>query len=330
MAVIYAPPVQNQTITFSAISDQTFGNAPIQLVAAASSGLPVKFSVVSGPATLSNDNILTLTGAGAVTLEATQAGNDSFSAAPPVDLSFSVAKAEQAIAFAALPDRSAGDPPFIVSATASSTLPVHFAVLSGPATLDASNTVTLQGAGTVTISASQPGDANYNAAPTVQQTFNVLAIPQSITFAALSRQTVGDAPFPLMATASSGLSVSFTLLAGPAVLSGNVLTITGPGLVSVRASQEGNALYAPAAAVDQTVLVTPLNHGIGDTATMPDGRFSFKFYADPGQTAVVEWSPDLKAWSPVLTNVINELGELDFVEPGAPASDQRFFRVKLP
>ena len=55
-----------QDVSFAALADQTYGNAPFALAATASSGLPVNFSVISGPASI-NSNIVTLTGAGLVT-----------------------------------------------------------------------------------------------------------------------------------------------------------------------------------------------------------------------------------------------------------------------
>jgi hypothetical protein len=67
LTVMYQPPKQDQTINFPSIANHPFGDGPIQLLAAASSGLPVHFSVVTGPATLA-DNVLTLTGADAVTV----------------------------------------------------------------------------------------------------------------------------------------------------------------------------------------------------------------------------------------------------------------------
>ena len=216
LTVIYPTANQNQTITFPAVADHTFGDAPISLVAAASSGLPVTFSVISGPAALSSSNVLTLTGAGAVTVEANQPGNDSFNPATPVDMNFNVTRADQSIAFTPIPNHSADDPPFALTGTMSSGLPVYFNVISGPATTS-SNMVTLLGSGMITVVAWQPGNSNYNAAATVQQSFNVSQIPQTITFGALSSQKVGDAPFPLNATASSGLPVSFSL-SGPATL----------------------------------------------------------------------------------------------------------------
>ena len=70
----------SQTITFNEITDKTFGAVPFALTATASSGLPVTFSIVSGPATISG-NTITLTGAGTVVVKALQAGNANFKSA---------------------------------------------------------------------------------------------------------------------------------------------------------------------------------------------------------------------------------------------------------
>ena len=85
-------------------------------------------------------------------------------------------KTNQTITFASLSNKSYGEPPFAVSATASSGLPVSFAILSGPATISGSN-VTLNGLGTVTVRASQSGNANYNPASNVDQAFTVYQPP---------------------------------------------------------------------------------------------------------------------------------------------------------
>ena len=83
----------SQTISFGTLANhQTYGVAPIALTAPASSGLPVSFMIVSGPATLSG-NVLTITGAGGVVVEADQAGNATYNAAPSVDESFTVSSA---------------------------------------------------------------------------------------------------------------------------------------------------------------------------------------------------------------------------------------------
>ena len=82
----------SQTITFDALGNHTFGDAPFAVNATATSGLAVGFSIVSGPATISGSTV-TLTGAGTVTVRASQAGDDVYSAAPDVDRSFTVSKA---------------------------------------------------------------------------------------------------------------------------------------------------------------------------------------------------------------------------------------------
>jgi sugar lactone lactonase YvrE len=172
-------------------------------------------------------------------------------------------KINQSIVFPSIPEHSAGDAPFAITATASSGLPVYFNVISGPA-VSSNNVVTLLGGGTVTVVAWQPGDSNYNPAPTVQQSFDVATIPQFITFGPLSQQTAGDAPFPLAATASSGLPVTFTLVSGPASLSGNIVILTGGGTVTVTASQPGNGVYAAALSVSQSFFVVPPPDTVGD------------------------------------------------------------------
>jgi probable HAF family extracellular repeat protein len=90
---------QEQTITFAQPADRTFGAAPFQLLASASSGLPVTFEVVSGPATIEG-HLLTMTGSGNVTVRARQNGDAAFNAAPPVERTFTVAKATPVINWA--------------------------------------------------------------------------------------------------------------------------------------------------------------------------------------------------------------------------------------
>ncbi len=84
------PDGNAQLIEMADIPNQLVFNAPITLEATASSGLPVSFEIMEGPATI-NGNVLTLTGAtGVVKLKATQAGNASWLPAPDVVKSFEV------------------------------------------------------------------------------------------------------------------------------------------------------------------------------------------------------------------------------------------------
>jgi hypothetical protein len=84
-----------------------------------------------------------------------------------VSATFSVAKGTQTISFGSLANKTYGDSPFALSATASSGLAVSFAILSGPAGVSGS-TLTITGAGTVSVQAIQSGDTNWNAASATQ------------------------------------------------------------------------------------------------------------------------------------------------------------------
>ncbi len=157
---------------------------------------------------------------------------------------------KQAITFAPPADRTYGDAPFALSAAADSGLPVEFFVVSGPATLSG-NTLTLTGAGTVVVKAGQPGNEAYLPAPAVAQSFVVHQAAQAVAFAAIPHKPVSDAPFTLEATASSGLPVAFSVVSGPAAVSGNVLTLTGSGEVTVKAYQAGDENYREAGATQR-------------------------------------------------------------------------------
>jgi hypothetical protein len=96
LTVIGPDPIA-QTITFAALADVAFSATPISLVASASSGLAVTFSVVSGPATI-DGSTLTLDAVGPVTVRATQAGNAAYLAAPVVERTFSVTSPQSGFA----------------------------------------------------------------------------------------------------------------------------------------------------------------------------------------------------------------------------------------
>jgi hypothetical protein len=89
---------------------------------------------------------------------------------------------------------------------------------------------------------------------TVSLTVNQAA--QTISFTRIPSPVVyGVAPISLSATSSSGLTVKFSVLSGPAKVSASTLTIIGAGTVIVAANQAGNSDYAAAPEVTQTVMV---------------------------------------------------------------------------
>ena len=260
----------SQTITFTApTSPVTFGVSPITLVATGgASSNAVVFSVVSGPATVSGST-LTITGVGTVVVAANQAGNSNYSAATQVTQSIVVTQASQTITFTAptSPVTYGVSPITLVATGGASSNAVVFSVVSGPATVSGS-TLTITGVGTVVVAANQTGNANYATATQVTQSIVVTQASQTITFTApTSPVTYGVSPIALVATGgASSNAVVFSVVSGPATVSGSTLTITGVGTVLVAANQTGNANYAAATQVTQSIVVNQATQTITFTA----------------------------------------------------------------
>ena len=260
-------PRATQTITFPAIANQFTTSPTLALTGAAaatsSSGLAVTYSVVSGPATLSGST-LTLTGAGTVIVRADQAGNATYAPANSVDRSFIISGVvAQTITFPAIANQLMSSPTVALTgataATSSSGLAITYSVVSGPATLSGT-TLTLTGAGTVTVRAIQNGNATYAPAISVDQSFTVSRVAQTITFPVIVNQLMSNPTVALTgaaaATSSSGLPITYSVVSGFATLNGTTLTLTGAGTVIIRAAQAGNATYAAAISVDQSFTVS--------------------------------------------------------------------------
>jgi hypothetical protein len=110
-------------------------------------------------------------------------GDASFNGSTSAAFSQTVNKADQTITFLPLADKLFGAPAFSVSATSSSGLPVSFTA-AGQCTVPGS-TVTITGGGSCSITASQPGSADYNPAVPVTRTFNINCFPTQMVFGLL-------------------------------------------------------------------------------------------------------------------------------------------------
>jgi autotransporter-associated beta strand protein len=246
-----------QTITFGALADKTFGDAAFGLSATASSGLTVSYATSDANVVAISGSTATITGAGTVTITASQAGDASYMPATSVSQSFNVGKGVQTISFSDLPSKKVGDAPFNLAATSSSGLSVSYTSSNTNVATVSGSTVTIVGAGTTDITASQSGNSNYNAAADVIKTLTVDRASQTITFSDLPSKKVGDAPFSLTATSSSGLPVSYTSSnTSVATVSGSTVSIVGPGTTDIIASQAGDNNYNAAQDVSKTLNVT--------------------------------------------------------------------------
>ena len=164
--------------------------------------------------------------------------------------SLTVTNAGQTITFAPPATATFGDAPITLNATGGpSGNPITYTV-TGPGTL-VGNILTLTGAGNVIVTANQAGNANYPAASAVARTITVGQAAQTITFP-MPSPTSGSSTITLAATGgASGKPITYTV-SGPATLNGNVLTVTGPGLLTVTANQAGNTNYAAATPVTRS------------------------------------------------------------------------------
>ena len=166
-------------------------------------------------------------------------------------------KADQIIAFPPIGDKLTTDTVGL-AATASSGLPVSFAVASGPVTLSGGTNLSFTGAGTVSIVASQAGDENWNAALSVTNTFNV-------TVAAL---VIAPTSTNVPASASAGRQIAITAnMDWTAATDAPWLSITSSG----SGSGNGTVMYIVAENVTtlaRTGMITIAGGGLSRTCTV--------------------------------------------------------------
>jgi RHS repeat-associated protein len=224
------------TITFT-VSNQTYGVTPFAVSASSNSTGAFTYSVVSGPATISGSTV-TITGVGTVVLQASQVASGNYTAGTQ-NATFTVSAEAPTITFT-VSNQTYGVSPFAVSASSNSTGAITYSVVSGPATISGS-TVTLTGVGTVVLQASQAASGNYTAG-TQNATFTVSAEAPTITFT-VSNQTYGVAPFEVLASSNSTGAITYSVVSGPATISGSTVTITGVGTVVLQASQAASGNY---------------------------------------------------------------------------------------
>jgi alpha-tubulin suppressor-like RCC1 family protein len=163
----------------------------------------------------------------------------------------------QTITFTSPGNQVLSSPTVTLTATASpSNLPVTYSITSGPATV-LDSTLTLTGAGSVVVTANQAGNFKYAAATAVSRTITVSKGVQTLTFTLPATIPLSSSPVTLAASSNAGLAVTYSVVSGPATVSGSTLTLTGTGAVTVRASQAGDANWLAASDADATFTVTP-------------------------------------------------------------------------
>jgi hypothetical protein len=95
-------------------------------------------------------------------------------------------------------------------------------------------------------------------------------VPQTITMAAIPDKAMGAADFYPGATTTSGLQMGYaTSDLNVATVNNGLISIVGPGTVTITVSQDGNFKYLPAASVSRTFTVlSDLTVAAGQTMTI--------------------------------------------------------------
>jgi PKD repeat protein len=190
--------------------------------------------------------------------------------------------------------------------------PTHYGVLNLPAGLAVDQNTgmisgTPQTAGTfgVTLQAfnqytQSPGTATL--ALTISGNGN--KVPQGIDFASPVSAIIIGQPFPLGATSTAGLPITYSVVSGPATLNGNVLTVTGQGTVVVRATQPGTDTIA-AASVDISLTgeLPPMSRllNLSSRVRVTDGDASRSFIAGFVVSGTASKQVLVRAVGPALT-----------------------------
>jgi hypothetical protein len=121
------------------------------------------------------------------------------------DQTFTTQYAPQTISFGVLDNKTYGDAPYDLAATSTSGLPVSYSSDNTAVATVSGTTVTIVGAGTANIRATQEGNASYGAATPVSQILTVNALPVTITANAGQSKVYSDTDPTLTYTVSPAL-----------------------------------------------------------------------------------------------------------------------------
>ncbi|MBQ9076701.1 MAG: Ig-like domain-containing protein, partial [Muribaculaceae bacterium] len=161
-----------QNITFNELPTCTYGDPAIELGAYTNSSSSVRYESSDTEVATVSGSTLTIVGAGSCYITAYAGSDDNYYEGTPVQRQLIVNKADQTIEFPAIADKVYGDMPFTLSAVSSRNLPITY-TSSDPSRISITGaTATINGAGSVTVTATQEGTRNYNGA-TAQIQVNV-------------------------------------------------------------------------------------------------------------------------------------------------------------
>ena len=252
-----AQPEPAQSITFAVPAPAGAGGSAALSAAGGGSGNPVVFTVdpASGPGVCTvSGTTVTYAAIGTCVIDANQAGNRHYAAAPQVQRTITVSGLTQAISLTAPGQGYVHDTGHVSATGGGSGNPV---VLTGGGTCTLSGTtVTYTAAGSCVITANQAGNGRYADAAQVQRTITVKKKPQAIAFSAPASGALWSSALLSATGGASGNPVVLTS-ATPGIchVYGDTVTYTETGTCVIDANQAGNDTYADAPQVQRSIKV---------------------------------------------------------------------------
>ncbi|MFZ4455950.1 MAG: hypothetical protein ACOYOT_06990 [Bacteroidales bacterium] len=194
----------DQTISFASLPSKTFGDVDFAPGATASSGLSVTYASSNTAVATIVSNQIHIVGAGTTIITASQPGDSYTNAATDVSQSLTVSKLNQTITFGALSSKYTYDADFTPGATSNSSMPISYSSSNPLVATIVSNQIHIVGSGTTTITASQAGDSNTNAATDVAQNLTVIGVLLDETFNYSVTNLANEATWTTAGTLTTG------------------------------------------------------------------------------------------------------------------------------
>ncbi len=285
----------SQTLTASG------GTAPYSF-AVTSGTLPTGLTFDGASATFSGTP--TVGGSFAVTVTVTDSSTGTGPYTAPVNLTLTVNPGTATLTFAPIPPQTYGNAPFTVSASSPSSGTITYSIASGPATINSTTgSVTLNGAGVVTIEATQVATASYtstvaqtplsvakqSSATTITASSSSAGTGQSITLTAAVAPLVTGSPTGTVSFMDGGtqLGTAVTLTNGTAQLTTSNLP-SGNNVISAVYSGDNNFLES-SATLSSPIVISSSDFsftvsGAADQTINPGGTASFNFALAPTST----------------------------------------------
>ncbi len=297
-----------QVITFPEIETKTFGDEAFTLPATTDKGLTINYQSTNTNVAIVEGNVVTIKEPGETNIIATQAGNDDYLEAAYVSRKLTVKKVSQTIVLNELQDKTFEDIPFMLPATTDKGLTISYQSTNTNVATIEGNVVTIVGAGTTDIIATQQGDEHHYATTPVSRTFTVNRQTQSITFNAFGNVVYGDAQIELNQYTNKNFEITYTSSnTDVATVDGNIISVIKPGLTVIKAIQNGNKNYLPAQSIERTLIVNKADQKI-EWYELPaknygDGDFALPATTDKGLT--ITYTSDNENVATISGNIVS-------------------------